>query len=258
MNIEYHRWWSPHLGHDMELKVYGHDGKAVLVFPSAGGKFYEYEDFDMVEACRLFIDTGKIKLFTVDSIDDQTWLNYGIYPDERARRHNDYERYIIREVIPFIRSHGILYEKMMVTGCSMGGTHAANFFFKHPDVFDTVVALSGVYGSWYFLGDFMDEQTYFHFPLTYLPNLNDPWYLDRYRKSDIIFCVGQGAWEQESLPDTWAIKAILAEKNIPAWIDFWGYDVNHDWPWWQKQIAYFLGHLPFTRQKEVPEAPKVS
>ena len=60
MNIEYHRWWSPHLGHDMELKIYGHDGKAVLVFPSAGGKFYEYEDFDMVEACRPFIETGKI------------------------------------------------------------------------------------------------------------------------------------------------------------------------------------------------------
>jgi esterase/lipase superfamily enzyme len=231
----------------MELKVYGHDGKAILVFPSAGGKFYEYEDFDMVEACQPFIDTGRIKLFTVDSIDDQTWLNYGIHPDERARRHDEYARYIIHEVIPFIRSHGTLYKKMMVTGCNMGATHAANFFFKHPNIFDTVVALSGVYGSKSFLDDFMDDQTYFHFPLIYLPNLNDPWYLEQYRQSHIIFCVGQGAWEHESLPDTRAIKALLEEKDIPAWVDFWGYDVNHDWPWWQKQIAYFLEHLTFTR-----------
>ena len=247
MNVEYHRWWSPHLGHDMELKVYGHDGKAVLVFPSAGGKFYEYEDFDMVEACRLFIDTGKIKLFTVDSIDDQTWLNYALHPVKRAKRHDDYDRYIIHEVIPFIRAHGTPYEKMMVTGCSIGGTHAANFFFKYPDVFDTLVALSGVYGARYFLGDFMDDHTYFHFPLVYLPNLSDSWYLDQYRESHIIFCVGQGAWEQNSLPDTWAMKDLLEEKNIPVWIDVWGYDVNHDWPWWRKQITYFLGQLPFTK-----------
>ncbi|GAK60431.1 putative esterase [Candidatus Vecturithrix granuli] len=247
MNIEYHRWWSPHLGHDMELKVYGHDGKAVVVFPSAAGRFYDYEDFDMVEACRPFIDTGKIKLFTVDSIDDQSWLNYGVHPDERARRHEDYERYIIHEVVPFIRAHGTLYEKLMATGCSMGGTHAANFFFKHPDIFDTLVALSGMYGSWSFLGDFMSDATYYHFPLTYLPNLNDVGYLDKYRESQIILCVGQGAWEQESLPDTRNMKRVLEEKQIPAWVDFWGYDVNHDWPWWRKQIAYFLGQLPFTR-----------
>lgn len=36
------------------------------------------------------------------------------------------------------------------------------------------------------------------------------------------------------------MKRILEEKGIHAWIDFWGYDVNHDWPWWQKQLPYFL------------------
>ncbi len=32
MNIEYHRWWSPHLGHDMELKSMDTMGKAIVVF----------------------------------------------------------------------------------------------------------------------------------------------------------------------------------------------------------------------------------
>lgn len=58
MNVGYHRWWSRSLGQDMELKVYGHAGKPVVVFPSSGGRFYEYEDFGMVGACRPFIDAG--------------------------------------------------------------------------------------------------------------------------------------------------------------------------------------------------------
>lgn len=234
------------MGQDMELKVYGQDGKAVVVFPSSGGRFYEYEDFGMIDTCSEFIEAGKIKLFTVDSIDKQSWLNYEIYPDDRAKRYVEYDQYIINEVIPFVHKHGTSYEKLMVTGCSLGAYHAANFFFKHPDVFDTVVALSGVYGSHFFLGDFMDEHVYYHFPLTYLPRLTDRGYLGQYRQSNIIFCCGQGAWEEKAIPETLEIKRLLEEKDIPAWIDLWGYDVEHHWYWWKKQIVYFLENLPFT------------
>ena len=24
---------------------------------------------------------------------------------------------------------------------------------------------------------------------------------------------------------------------------YWGFDVAHDWDWWQKQLPYFLNHL---------------
>ena len=75
MNVEYHRWWSRNLGQDMELKVYGHAGKPVVVFPSSGGRFHEYEDFGMVDACRPAIDGGAVTLFTLDSVDRQSWLN---------------------------------------------------------------------------------------------------------------------------------------------------------------------------------------
>ena len=33
------------------------------------------------------------------------------------------------------------------------------------------------------------------------------------------------------------------EKGINLWVDLWGYDVNHDWPWWHKQVPYFLPYL---------------
>ena len=73
--------------------------------------------------------------------------------------------------------------------------------------------------------------------------MNDPWYLARYRQSKIVICVGQGAWEDEMIEDTSALKSILDSKQVDAWIDFWGHDVEHDWPWWRKQIVHFLPHV---------------
>lgn len=243
MNIEYHKWWSPNLNQDMELKVYGNYGKPVVVFPCQGGKFYEWEDFGMVETIRWFIDQGKIKLFTVDSVDRQSWANWNAHPADRAWRHQDYDRYITSEVVPFIHDHCNGEQKMISTGCSMGGYHSANFFFRHPDIFDTMIAISGPFSLNMFVGEYMDDNVYFNSPLAYLPSMSDPWYIDQYRQSNIIVCVGQGAWEERMLSDTYAIKKILEDKGIPAWIDIWGYDVNHDWPWWKKMLPFFLGHL---------------
>ena len=243
MNVEYHRGWSRCLRQDMEMKVYGQGGKPVVVFPCQGGRFYEYEDFGMVEACRPFIEAGSITLFTVDSVDHQSWVNDSVPPAERARRHNDYDRYIVEEAVPFLR--GLLPRAggVLATGCSMGAYHAANIFFRHPDVFDALIALSGLYSVRSFLGDYTDDNVYFNSPLAYLPNLTDPWFLDRYRRSRIVVCVGQGAWEGEMLADTRALQTILEAKEVPAWFDYWGHDVNHDWPWWRLQMPYFLGRM---------------
>ena len=244
MNVEYHKWWSPNLGQGMELKVYGHDGKPTIVFPAQGGRFYEFEDFGMIEACGWFIESGKIKVFTVDSIDSQSWANWSAHPADRARRHEDYDRYIVQEVVPFARQHCQDTDQgFLTTGCSMGGYHAGNFFFRHPDVFDSMICLSGLFQLHMFVGDYSDDNIYFNSPLYYLPSLDDPWYLDKYRRSQIVVSVGRGAWEEAMLTDARALQRILAEKNVPAWIDFWGYDVNHDWPWWRKQLPYFLSHL---------------
>jgi esterase/lipase superfamily enzyme len=241
MHTEYHKWWSPNLGQDMELKIYGHAGRAILVFPSQGGRFHEYEDFGMIEACRGSIDAGKVRLFAVDSIDYQSWVNWGVHPADRARRHEDYDRYIVQEVVPFIRGYG--YDKALTTGCSMGAYHSANFFFRHPDCFNGCIALSGLFRLNHFIGDYMDDTVYFNTPLAYLPNMNDPWFLDQYRQSQIVICVGQGAWEDGMRVDTAELRRILAAKGVPAWIDFWGHDVDHDWPWWRVQMPYFLYQL---------------
>ena len=244
MQTEYHKWFSPNLGQDMELKVYGWYGKPMLVFPAQGGRFFEYEDFKMIDAISAYIEAGKIKVFTIDSIDNQSWANWSAAPADRARRHEDYDRYVIHEVAPFIQQNCAgADQKLIATGVSMGAYHAGNFFFRHPDIFDTVIALSGLFQLRMFVGDYVDDLVYFNSPLSYLPNLNDPWFIDLYRQNQIIVCVGQGAWEDAMLADAYALKHILDEKGIPNWIDIWGHDVNHDWPWWRVMMPYFLGKI---------------
>ena len=244
MNIEYHKWWSPNLGHEMELKIYGHFGKPVLVFPAQGGRFFEFEDFGMIEACNHWIDSGCVKVFSIDSIDNQSWANLHIHPSDRAKRHQDYDAYVSNEVIPFIRHHCNNENiKVLSTGVSMGGYHSANFFFRHPDHFDMLIALSGLYRLDHFIGNYMDDNVYFNTPLAYLPNLDDAWYLDLFRNSKIVICAGQGAWEDEMISDSLELKRVLDVKKIPAWIDLWGTDVNHDWPWWRKMLPYFIEQI---------------
>lgn len=239
---ETHRWWSPHLGQDMEFRVYGHAGKPAIVFPSQEGRLFEYEDFGMVEAVKPWLDAGKLRLITVDGLDGQTWLNTGIHPHHRALRANDYDSYIVNEIVPFV--HGIAPgQGIMVTGCSMGGYHSANTFFRHPEKFDSLIAISGVYRLKLFIDDYMDQSVYFHTPLAYLPNLNDHNSLEHMRRGKIVVVVGQGEWEDDMVEDTQNLERILKAKSIPARIDYWGHDVNHDWPWWRKMMPYFLTEL---------------
>ncbi|MGC9358076.1 MAG: hypothetical protein ACP5GX_09420, partial [Anaerolineae bacterium] len=68
-------------------------------------------------------------------------------------------------------------------------------------------------------------------------------YLDRYRESQIVICVGQGAWEEDHIRETRALEGVLQDLDVPAWVDYWGHDVNHDWPWWRKQLPYFLDKM---------------
>jgi Uncharacterized protein conserved in bacteria len=245
MQTEYAAWHSPAVGQKMELKAYGWRGRPVLVFPTSGGRFHEYEDFGMIGALQPFLEEGRLCLFAVDSLDRQTWLNGTASPAEKAARHESYERYILEEVLPFI--HGRLQggQKVLSTGCSLGAYHAANIFFRHPDRFDAVIGLSGLYSLGFSLGDDLRDGTYFHSPLHYLPALEDPWFLERYRESRIVLCAGQGAWEEESIRDTLALKGVLESKAVPAWVDLWGFDVDHDWPWWHRQMPYFLGSLGY-------------
>ena len=75
MNREYHRWWSRDLQRDMELLVFGHAGTKVLVFPTSMGRYFEYEDNQMVAAVADRIEAGQLQIYCVDSVDGESWYN---------------------------------------------------------------------------------------------------------------------------------------------------------------------------------------
>ena len=78
MHTEYHKEYSRHLGRDMEFKVYGHDGKPVLVFPCQNGRFFDWEGFGMLDTLQDYLDAGRIQLFTADTIDANRALEIGM------------------------------------------------------------------------------------------------------------------------------------------------------------------------------------
>src|SRR3989442_3604306 len=97
----YHRWHSPALDREMDAVVCGHGGARLLVFPTSMGRFFDWEDRGMVGALADHLTRGWIQMFCVDSVDAESWYARGLPPADRARRHVQYDRYVLTEVVPF-------------------------------------------------------------------------------------------------------------------------------------------------------------
>ena len=243
MQIEYIREYSPILDREVEFKRYGYSGKPVLVFPSQDGDCNQYESFGMIDVLSDFIEQGRIQVFCVGSVDLESWSDLNGNPRYRIEMQEKWFEHICYEMVPRIQ-YISWRSDIIVTGCSMGGAHAGILFFRRPDLFDTLISLSGEFDARMFFGNYMDDLVYNNSVVDFLRDM--PWdhpYLDLYRQKNIIICIGQGAWEGELLPSNSELDRILCEKQVPAWFDYWGFDVAHDWPWWRIQIRYFMEHI---------------
>ena len=226
-----------------EILAYGHYGRPLLVFPSEQGHCNDYEDRMMISSITHLIDSGRLKVYCVDSYDAQSWQDKSVPLEERARRHGRYVEWVVEHVVPWIFDDCGGPRDIMVTGCSFGAYHAANFALKRADLFPVALCQSGVYDvsvvGWGERGD----ATYFNNPMDYVPHLEGDhlmWLRDQVR---IQLVCGQGQWEDTTgaLDSTKAFARLLADKGIHHELDLWGHDVPHDWPSWRDQIAY---HLP--------------
>lgn len=246
METQYYRNYSHSLGRDMECKVYGHSGRPVLFIPCQDGHFNDFEGFHMHETWAPWIESGEVMVFSIDTIDAETWSNKEGDPYWRIRRHEAWVHFITDELAPFM-GH-MAWERcgweggITVFGCSLGATHAVNLYFRFPEIFSGLLALSGIYTAEFGFGGYMDELVYANSPVHCLANLpSDHPYIEKFNHNKGIICVGQGAWE---MPETTRrLDEIFREKGINVWVDFWGHDVNHDWPWWHKQVSYFVPKL---------------
>jgi esterase/lipase superfamily enzyme len=234
---------APSLGGRGDAIVYGRWGRPVLAFPSEQGPAWQYEERGMIDAVSALVEAGRAKIYCVESYDSQSWHAHELPLEERARRHEGYEDWIVDRVVPWIVDDCGGRADMIVTGVSFGAYHAANFALKRADLFPLAVCQSGVYDvsvvGW---GERADS-VYFNNPQDYVAHLHGD-HLDwlRSRASLLLVC-GQGQWEDTTgaLASTTRFAELLREKGIPCEIDLWGHDVPHDWPSWRAQLAH---HLP--------------
>ena len=241
MNDYYCREYSWILDREMEHAVFGDSGRWIVAFGPQNGHTYDFRNFGMIDSIAPWIESGKVRVLCVDSIDEETWSADGQDERYRLELQERWFHYVTDELMPKYLAEG---ERALTTGCSMGATHACNFFFRRPDIFCGMIALSGLYTTDYFFHGYKDDLSYANSPIEFVRGMPDdhPW-MDLYRNSAIIFCSGQGAWEDEMRVDLNELDVVLNEKGIDHWADYWGYDVNHDWPWWRKQLPYFMEHV---------------
>lgn len=220
----------------MELLWFGHAGMPVIVFPTSMGTFFEYEDRGMIASVADRVDAGKLQFVCIDSVDRESWYNKRVHPRWRVHRHNTYEQYILQEVMPLVRQK-FPFPELGVTGCSFGGYHCLNFAMRHPGMVTTCVTMSGAFDIKSFLHGYYDQDVYFHNPVDYIPNTQDNWYLDHYRRMKIVLATSD--WDI-CLGDNQNMHNILDSKGIPHWFDVWGGNSKHDWPLWQRMSRKFF------------------
>ncbi|HEV8130247.1 MAG TPA: alpha/beta hydrolase-fold protein [Acidobacteriota bacterium] len=229
MHREYGYWHSSALRRTMEYLIFGSGGIPFLIFPTSMGRFYQYEDFSMVQTLASRIESGRIQLFCVDSVDAESWYNKSIPPAQRAERHRQYERYILEEFILFLRGRNA--GGLTVSGCSFGAYHAANFAFKHPEQFCRAISISGSYDLKSLADGYYDDGFYFNSPIDFLPNLQDSRYLDPLRRMSLVLLSGDE--NDITYWSTLRLSNILRNKGIDHTLDIWRGAV-HDWPVWKE------------------------
>jgi esterase/lipase superfamily enzyme len=235
MKRDYHRWYSKSLSRDMELLAFGHAGPSYIVFPTSMGAFYEYEDRGMVAAVGDKLKHGGLRLFCVSSVDSESWYARTIHPRLRILRHLQYEDYLLGDVVPLVRelTHA---DGIGVTGCSFGAYHAMVLALRHPYTFRSCVTMGGAFDIAPFLNGYTDEDGYFLNPPAFLPGLNDPYYLDQFRRNKWVVVTGdqdicRGKNEE--------FAALLGARGVPHSLHVWNHS-RHDWPDWRPMASAYL------------------
>jgi esterase/lipase superfamily enzyme len=236
MKREYQRWASTSLRRDMELLVFGHSGARVVAFPTSRGRFYDWEDRGLVGALREHLDRGWLQLFCVDSVDGESWYAQDRTPAERARRHDEYDDYVLTEVLPFTLQRNS-NPFLVATGASFGGYHAVNFGLRHPEVVNRILSMSGLCDIRSLTGGQQDVNIYFNNPCEFVAGEQEPSRLEALREQDVILAVGRDDPQRASNEQ---LSHLLWSKDVWHALRIWD-GLGHDWPVWQRMLRLYIG-----------------
>ena len=235
-------WTSAHLPEPARVVRWGHFGTPVLLFPTAGGDYEEVERFQLIHVLGPLLDTGRIKVYSVDSLPGKYWLKGTESPEYCSRLQNRFDTYLYEEVVPLIRRDCQTQDiEVIAAGASIGAFHAVATVCRHPDAFRLAIGMSGTYDMSPRLHGRMNLDFYFSSPLHYLPELADGPQLQALRKRFILMPSGQGRWED--IGQSWRMAQLLGVKGVPNRVDPWGPEWDHDWISWRAWMPKYLGEL---------------
>ncbi len=233
-------WHSPSLNKEMPVATYGDYGFALLLVPTAAADYLEYERFQLMDHLASFIDGGTVKVYSIDSINNESWMNHTMDPWHKSVRHQQWNSYVFDEVVPFIRNTTSPETPIFTCGASFGALHSMNLFLKRPDIINGVIAMSGVYDLTEYTKGHYDDNVYFNSPMHYIPRLTDHEVLEQIRRSQHIHILtGGGAYEDPAASGHFA--KVLYDKGIRYELDQWGAEWPHDWNTWRAMLPHYLG-----------------
>ncbi|MBK7432853.1 MAG: prolyl oligopeptidase family serine peptidase [Chitinophagaceae bacterium] len=239
MKRELNSWFSPALQKEMPIVSYGDYGFSLLLVPTAAADYLEYERFQLMDILAPYINSGKVRVFSINSINNESWLNNDMLGEHKAIRHNQFNEYVYNEVVPFIRNATSFETPIITSGASFGALHSMNLFLKRPDLINGVISMSGVYDLTDYTKGYFDEQVYFNSPMHHLPNLTDHHMLEQIRKSQHIHILtGSGDYEDPNASRAFA--GALYNKGVNYELDVWSEEWKHDWPTWRAMLPHYL------------------
>ena len=235
------RWYSDRVGSDVTVVRWGHWGRPVIVFPTAGGDAEEIERMGLIDSIGHLIEEGRIKVYSCDSVAGYAMVREEGSPRYRAALLDGFHHFVREEMIPAIwadtRSPGA---EVIAAGASIGAFNAVALLCRFPDVVSTAIGMSGTYDVAKFVGPDAGEALFFATPRYFLPGL-DGATLHQLRRRFAILASGEGRWEH--IGHSWELGAMMGEKGIPNRVDAWGWEYDHDWPTWRQMLPRYLAEL---------------
>jgi len=235
------RWHSDRIGEEVSIARWGTVGVPVLIFPTAGGDSEEIERFHLIGALEELIRDGRIKVYSVDSINGRTFFTSS---DSRqiGWMMTAFDSVIEHEVVPAIRADCRSDNIEIVTaGASIGAFNALEVLCRHPETFRAALCVSGTFNLTRWLKGPMTSDFFFSSPIHYLPTLAEGQQLDRLRERFVVFAHGLGKAEDPG--ESWRTAEVLGSKGIPNRVDEWGVEWPHDWVTWREMFPKLLDEL---------------
>jgi esterase/lipase superfamily enzyme len=242
MQKDFFGWSTDRLPSPARVVRWGHYGRPVLLFPTAGGDFEEVERHGLIAALSPLIDGGRLKVYSVDSVAGRHWIDSHYSPEYSSRVQNLFDAFVHHELVPLIRHDCASGDiEVVAAGASIGAFNEVATLCRHPDSVRAAIGMSGTYDLSRYVDGHWNDDFYYSSPLHYLPGLGDGGQLDALRRRMVILASGSGRWE--NIGESWTMARVLGGKGVPNRVDDWGSAFDHDWPTWRRMLPQYLSEL---------------